>query len=103
MDRIASLTEVLAANPKDQFARYALAMEYSQTGAVDTALEHFATLLRDYPDYTPGYFMAAQTLATAERFEQARQMLQDGIACAARAGNAHAKSEMEQMLEDISR
>jgi hypothetical protein len=54
-----------------------------------------------HPDYTAGYFMAAQTLARANRVEEAKTMLGDGIVSAKRAGNAHAQSEMEAMLTDL--
>ena len=73
MDRIALLTEVLSQNPSDAFARYGLAMEYSNSGDVERALEEFARLLATHPDYTAGYFMAAQTLAKAERIEEATE------------------------------
>jgi len=101
MDRIAMLTEILAANPEDAFARYGLAMEYSKAGDVDHAFTEFKTLLEKNPDYTPGYFMAAQTLASAERVEEAKRMLIDGIASARRTGNQHAQSEMTAMLEEL--
>jgi len=101
MDRIALLTEVLAQNPTDAFARYGLAMEYSNSGEVERALEEFGSLLATHPDYTAGYFMAAQTLAKAERTEEARKMLVDGIACARKTGNGHAQSEMEGMLAEL--
>jgi hypothetical protein len=45
--------------------------------------------------------MAAQTLAKAERIEEAKRMLVDGIASARRTGNTHAQSEMSAMLEDL--
>jgi predicted Zn-dependent protease len=101
MDRIAALNEVLTENPKDAFARYGLAMEYSKQGDFDRALAEFGILLDNHPDYTAGYFMAAQTLARAERVEEARKMLHDGIASARRTGNLHAQSEMEAMLADL--
>ena len=101
MDRIALLTEVLAQNPADAFARYGLAMEYSKSGEVERALEEFGKLLATHPDYTAGYFMAAQTLAKADRTEEARKMLTDGIASAKRTGNGHAQAEMEAMLSDL--
>ena len=102
MDRIALLNEVLSLNPTDAFARYGLAMEYSKTGEVDRALEEFGKLLNAHPDYTAGYFMAAQTLAKAERIEEARKMLTDGIASAKKNGNGHAEAEMEAMLAELS-
>jgi len=101
MDRIAMLTEILEQNPEDVFARYGLAMEYSKAGDVGRALMEFKTLLEKNPDYTPGYFMAAQTLANAERTEEAKRMLVDGIASAVRTGNKHAQSEMTAMLEEL--
>jgi cytochrome c-type biogenesis protein CcmH/NrfG len=101
MDRIAMLNEVLAQNPKDAFARYGLAMEFSKLGDVDRALAEFGRLLESNPDYTPGYFMAAQTLARAERSAEAKQMLNQGIASAKRTGNTHAESEMQAMLDDL--
>ncbi len=101
MNRIALLTEVLSQNPADAFARYGLAMEYSNAGDVERALEEFARLLAAHPDYTAGYFMAAQTLAKAERKEEARKMLLDGIASAKKTGNGHAQAEMEGMLAEL--
>ena len=102
MDRIAMLTEILSQNPTDAFARYGLAMEYSNSGEVERALEEFGRLLAAHPDYTAGYFMAAQTLAKAERTGEARKMLVEGIASASRTGNTHAQSEMTALLTELS-
>jgi predicted Zn-dependent protease len=102
MDRITALTEVLTQNPKDAFARYGLAMEYATAGEVDHALEEFGKLLSAHPDYTAGYFMAAQTLVSAERADEAKRMLVEGIAAARRTGNQHAQSEMTAMLEELN-
>ena len=101
MDRVALLTEVLAQNSTDAFARYGLAMEYSKAGQVERALEEFGKLLANHPDYTAGYFMAAQTLAKADRVDEARKMLMDGIVSARKTGNGHAQSEMEAMLAEL--
>ena len=101
MDRVAMLNEILTQNPSDTFARYGLAMEYSKSGDVDRAVEEFNKLLAANPDYTPGYFMAAQALARANRISEAKQMLADGISSAKRTSNAHAQSEMEAMLAEL--
>ncbi len=95
------LKEFLAQNPNDAFARYGLAMEYSNAGDTEAALREFAALLHANPDYTAGYFMAAQALARAGRNDEAKQRLKDGIASADRTGNQHAKSEMSAMLEEL--
>lgn len=101
MDRIAALNEILTEHPKDAFARYGLAMEYSNQGDLDRALAEFSILLENNPDYTAGYFMAAQTLVRAERSDDAKKMLQDGITSARRTGNLHAQSEMEALLVEL--
>lgn len=101
MDRIAMLNDILTQNPGDAFARYGLAMEYSKTGEVERAMEEFGKLLSAHPDYSVGYFMAAQTLDKAGRSDDAKKMLVDGIASARRTGNGHAQSEMEAMLASL--
>ena len=101
MDRIAMLKEILAANPVDAFARYGLAMEHFGAGDIPAALREFEALLKAHPDYTAGYFMAAQTLAKASRVDEARKLLADGIASAQRTGNQHALSEMQGMLDEL--
>jgi predicted Zn-dependent protease len=101
MDRVAMLTEILAQNPTDAFARYGLAMEHSNSGELERALEEFGKLLSSHPDYTAGYFMAAQTLVKANRVDEAKKMLVDGIASARRTGNGHALSEMEGLFAEL--
>jgi predicted Zn-dependent protease len=101
MERVEMLTEILSQNPNDAFARYGLAMEYSKTGEVDRAMEEFGRLLSAHPDYTAGYFMAAQTLANVNRTDEAKRMLVDGIQSAVRTGNTHAQSEMTAMLDEL--
>jgi|SRR5579872_1267354 cytochrome c-type biogenesis protein CcmH/NrfG len=101
MDRIATLNEILTQSPNDAFARYGLAMEYSKQGDFDRALAEFSILLKGNPEYTAGYFMAAQTLVRADRAAEAKTMLAEGIASARRTGNLHAQSEMEAMLAEL--
>ena len=101
MDRLAMLNEILSQNPDDAFARYGVAMEYSKTGDVERALDEFAKLLSAHPDYTAGYFMAAQTLSKANRLDDAKKMLVEGISSARRTGNSHAQSEMTAMLDEL--
>jgi len=99
--RVAALKEILESNPGDTFARYALGMEYSGAGETDAAVGEFQQLITVNPDYTNAYFMAAQALARAERNDEAKTMLQQGIECARRTRNQHAQSEMEAMLDEL--
>jgi tetratricopeptide (TPR) repeat protein len=102
MDKIAALTEILAADPANAFARYGLAMEHNSQGNTDLALTEFTTLIQHSPDYVPAYQMSAQTLAKQGRTEEAVKRLKEGISAAQRSNNAHAASEMQTLLDDLS-
>ena len=99
--RLQMLAQFLEQNPGDAFARYGLAMEYSKAGQAEQALAEFNKLLELHPDYTNGYFMAAQTLERNGRTADAKKMLESGVEAAKRTGNKHALLEMSGMLEEL--
>jgi tetratricopeptide (TPR) repeat protein len=67
----------------------------------DLAQEHFRRLLQDHPDYVAGYFQLAQLLTRLGQEEQAKPLLQSGIAVAVRTGDAHAAREMNEFLATL--
>jgi tetratricopeptide (TPR) repeat protein len=101
MDRLQMLKEMIVQDPNNQLARYGLGMEYSTRGEVDAAVSEFKNLVQINPDYANAYFMAAQALAKANRTDEAKQLLRQGITAAARTGNSHAQGEMQGMLEEL--
>jgi hypothetical protein len=101
MDKLAALTEILAADPGNAFARYGLAMEHIARANPDAALAEFATCTVRNPDYVPAYQMSAQTMVTLGQTEAALERLHEGIAAANRTGNQHALAEMEAMREEL--
>jgi tetratricopeptide (TPR) repeat protein len=102
MDKIAALTEILAADPTNAFARYGLAMEHNTQGSTDLALTEFAALIHHNPEYVPAYQMSAQTLAKLGRTEEAVMRLKEGLAAAQRTKNTHAAGEMQALLDDLT-
>jgi len=96
------LEEFVAQKPDDAFSRYGLALECMNSGDSAAADEHFRELNERNPTYIPGYQMYGQLLAGAGRIEEARKVLTAGIAAAGKAGNQHARSEMEALLSDLS-
>ena len=83
MDKLVALTEILAADPANAFARYGLAMEHISQGNPDAALTEFTALIGHSPDYVPAYQMSAQTLAKLGRTGEALDRLHNEI------GRAH--------------
>jgi tetratricopeptide (TPR) repeat protein len=101
MDRLQMLKDLISQDPNNQLARYGLAMEYSGKGEVEASVSEFKKLIEINPDYANAYFMAAQALAKADRGEEAKQLLKQGITAAARTGNNHAQNEMQAFLEEL--
>jgi predicted Zn-dependent protease len=96
------LEEVVTKKPDDAFSRYALALECMKEDNTAAAEQHFRALIERNPDYIPGFQMYGQFLAREERNEEARKILTAGIAVATKAGNQHARSEMETLLNELA-
>ena len=101
MSRRQRLEEFVAQKPGDAFSRYGLAVECMNSGDTAAADQHFRTLLEHHAAYVPGYLIYGQLLAREGRTEEARRILSTGMEAAARAGNQHARSEMEALLQEL--
>ena len=95
------LEEFVASKPDDAFSRYGLALECMNNGDPSAADAHFRELLARNADYIPAYLMYGQLLARESRTDEARRVLSNGIAAATKAGNQHARSEMEALLDEL--
>jgi tetratricopeptide (TPR) repeat protein len=89
------------ANPSDAFARYGLALECAKLGDDEAAAGHFQKLLAAHPGYVAGYVQFGQLLARLGRLPEARKMLSDGVVVAQKAGDAHARDEMQAALQSL--
>jgi predicted Zn-dependent protease len=97
-----NLQEFAAQNPNDSFSHYALALEFLKEEDFVSADKHFRHIIQATPDYVPVYLMYAQMLVKQHRAVEAKSVLTAGIEIATRAKNAHARSEMEGLLAEIS-
>lgn len=95
------LEQFVTQKPGDAFARYGLAMECAKEGDHHAATEHFEKLLHNDPNYVAGYFQFAQLLARLGHLEDARRLLSDGIVVAQKAGDMHARDEMQSALNSL--
>jgi tetratricopeptide (TPR) repeat protein len=98
VSRIEALRAFIAGHPGDPFPRYALALEYKNANQLAAALNEFATLIRDSPDYVAAYLHAGNThLALGDR-TAARETFLLGIEACVRRADGHAKGELEAAL-----
>lgn len=101
MDRIASFRSFIERSPSDPFPRYGLAMEHKTRGELDLAWRAFEELLTRFPDYVPAYLQAGGTLVALGRRPEAADVYRKGMEVAGRAGDAHARRELEGALAEI--
>jgi tetratricopeptide (TPR) repeat protein len=92
------LEQFVMEKPGDAFARYGLALECVKLGDDEAAAGHFCKLLETHPDYVAGYLQFGQFLSRLGRIAEARKMLSDGIVVAQKAGDMHARDEMQAAL-----
>jgi tetratricopeptide (TPR) repeat protein len=98
MDRLAALQAFLREDPADPFTRFALASEHLKRGDADAALAYFEALRRDRPDYVGTYYHLGKLYAALGRTADAIAAYRAGVAEAARAGDVHARAELQSAL-----
>lgn len=99
--RLLMLEGMVAKGSTDPFAWYALALEYSNAGRTDDAVNTFTKLREQSPTYVPMYLMCGQLLVKAGRKADGREWLEAGITAARAAGNGHALSELQSALGEL--
>jgi tetratricopeptide (TPR) repeat protein len=97
--RLETLKGMAAANPNDSFVRYGLAMEYRNTGDLESALREFRALIAVDPNYAAAYFHGGQTLERLGRQEEAVAMYREGIDASSRKGDRHTRDEIQAALD----
>lgn len=95
-ERIEALQQMLAADPKNSFVRYGLAMELVKGGALAQAVAEFETLLSFDPNYSAGYYHGGQTLEKLGKLDQARELYRRGVEV---SRDPHARAELQAALD----
>ena len=101
MTRREKIETLLRDDPSDIFLRYSLALEMESGGEWEACIEILEDLGRATPAYVPALQMAGQFLEARGRSEEARSALREGIEAARGQGNAHAASEMSELLMSL--
>jgi tetratricopeptide (TPR) repeat protein len=98
-NRLETLKSMVEQNPADAFARYGLAMEYTNLGQLDDAVAEYRALLEANPNYAAGYYHGGRTLEKMGDLDEARAMYEKGIEVTSRTGDAHTRSELQAALD----
>ena len=98
-EKLQKLQQMLAKEPRDAFLLYGIGMEFKKLKSYERAIEHFTRVTQIDPNYCYAYFQRGQTHELLGQSEAAKQSYREGIAAAERAGDAHAKEELQAALE----
>lgn len=101
MTRIERIIEFLNQQPKDNFLRHALALEYIKVGELIKARDLFIEVLTESPDYIGSYYHLAKCLVDLQDIEAAVQWYEKGMASAKLAKDDHAYRELLAAYEDL--
>ncbi|MFN4086144.1 MAG: tetratricopeptide repeat protein [Spirosomataceae bacterium] len=97
-ERLKILKEWIAENPEDPFNWYSLALEYRKTDR-EEALGLFLNLQKQHPGYVPTYYPLAQMWMEVEQWDQALQVVEEGI----RHASEQSKTKISQELNGLKR
>ena len=98
---IEMLQAFIAKRPNDPFPRYGLALEHKNAGRLEEAWAAFADLMEKHPTYTAAYLHAGNTAVALGRVEDARAVYTRGVEACVKAGDAHARGELEGALASL--
>lgn len=101
MARFDKLKELLKENPKDNFLRHALALEYIKAGDDVKAKDIFEEILSESPDYIGSYYHLARLLERLDETDLAVQWYKKGLEATRLAGDTHAYNELQAAYEDL--
>jgi Tfp pilus assembly protein PilF len=101
MQRIERIIEFLNQQPKDNFLRHALALEYMKLEEFTKARDLFINILTDSPDYIGSYYHLAKCLVQLQEIEAAINWYEKGMAAAKLAKDDHAYRELQAAYEDL--
>jgi tetratricopeptide (TPR) repeat protein len=99
--RIDLLKAFIAQRPSDPFPQYGLALEHKNAGQLEEAWGVFAALMEQHPTYTAAYLHAGNTAVALGRVEDARAVYTRGVEASTKAGDAHARGELEGALSAL--
>lgn len=101
MPTITQLEKLLILDPDDPFVHYGLGQEIAKAGDHAQAVECYTKTIELDPSYCYAYFFKGLSLHELGRTAEAKQVVSDGVAAAQEADDAHAVSELTDLLQSM--
>src|SRR3954469_16235979 len=94
-ERMQKLLGMLEKTPADPFVLYGVGLEHKKAGEFTAAIEYLDRTIAADAGYCYAYFQKGQVLKEMGKTDEAKVAYREGIAAAAKKGDAHAKGELE--------
>lgn len=101
MPSLDELRRLLQADPADPFVLYGIAQEHAKRREWAQALDFYDRCLAADPDYCYAYFHKARAQADSGDLPAALGTLRAGLQASRRAGDHHAASEIQGLLDEL--
>ena len=102
INRLHALEQFHKEDPDDPFTRFALAQEYIKAGEISRGRSLYESLVVDHPDYIGTYYHLGKLYEALDLPKNARETYELGIVTANRLRDAHARSELNDALLQLS-
>jgi tetratricopeptide (TPR) repeat protein len=99
--RLEQLMKLHGLDAADPFLTYGIALEHSKVGAHGEAVKWLDKTLSLDVNYFYAYFQKGKALSALGEEDQARAVLEAGMAAAKAKGDMHAFGEMQGLLENL--
>ena len=99
--RLDVLKQFLEQEPSDPFNHYAIALEYAAHQMYIEAIKKFQEVIRLDPGYVPAYQQLGLLFSQLGRKSEAQEIFVRGIEVAESSGDAHARAEMQDALDEL--
>ena len=100
-NRIELLKEFIAEDPADVFSRYALALEYFNSGLMGDSEKEYLEVLKIKKDYLPVYYQLGKLYESWNETEKAIEIYKSGIEIAKEQRNLKTMNELRGAMEDM--
>jgi predicted Zn-dependent protease len=100
--RIEPLKKVLALDPNDEVAWFGLGKAYMDDENFAEAVTALRQCVVVKPTYSAAYYALAQSLQALNRYDECRQVVDEGIAVSTKNGDAMVTKNFEAMKEALA-
>ena len=101
VSRLELLQKLVEKDPSDSFSKYAIGLEYQSMNELEKARDVLEELRNSDPAYHATYYQLGKIYEQLGDEQMAKKIYEQGIYLTTGQGEHHAKSELEQAINEL--